>query len=375
MKRLGKITYTSLKMSLTKEFGMVLSVADFLCDHWLPEHCNPENWEKPSTHDIPGVELVGTPHMKAWSDTTSWSNPGRKEFKNSNVIHFADKIKTEGIIPSRVVYYDVDTNQTTNGAHRRGLSAILKIFGWMHQGVRFDSDLAKIRFANASNHVQGLYHTEPTKDDVKAGVKSALKHFEKYDKSIIREEVRIQGPGLTDKQKDDLVNSLYSDCMFDENMKPSSRFYDLNNDNINFLLDKIRKDHSDLEPWVEEYYDNDDEYTIVVNVKNFESRVGSILSAAAPAAKNDKPLHIVFVVPIPEDSGKETLTTKRDKFFTMHLESLEDRILDMQGKAHTQKNRREFPWNHPDCQHRTVAQDTENESMIPLIKIRNRNFN
>lgn len=360
-------------MQLHEFLDTPVSNADFLSADWRIEHCDPEKWEKPSTHDVPGVELVGSPHMKLWSETTSWKNPGRKNFKQSTVIHLSNKIATEGIIPSRVVYYDVDTDETNNGGHRRGASKIRSIPAWMHQGVRFENELAKIRFANASNHVEGLFNSEPTKDDVKEGVRAALKQIGEYDKQTIREEVRIQGPGLTDKQKDDIVNALYSDCMFDENMKSCSRYRDLNNDNVNALLKLIRNEHSEEEPWVEEYWDNDDEITICINAANFESRVGAIMTAAAKASKADKPLHMIFTVPIPV--GKETLNSKREKFFSMHLQSLEDRFLDIEGKALTDKNRRDFAWNHPDCQHRTVAQDTENESTIPLIKVKNRNFN
>ena len=360
-------------MSLSEELGTVVSNADFLSADWRLEHCDPEKWEKPSTHDIPGVELVGDPHMKLWSDTVAWNNPGRKNFKQSAVIHLSDKIETEGIIPSRVVYYDVETDETNNGCTRRGASGIRSIPGWMHQGVKFENELAKIRFANASNHVEGLFNSEPTKDDVKEGVRAALKQIGEYDKQTIREEVRIQGPGLTDKQKDDIVNAVYSDCMFDENMKSSSRYRDLNNNNVEALLKLIREDHSEEEPWVKDYWDNDDEITICINAANFESRVGAIMTAAAKASKADKPLHMIFTVPIPV--GKETLKSKREKFFSMHLQSLEDRFLDIEGKALTDKNRRDFAWNHPDCQHRTVAQDTENESTIPLIKVKNRNFN
>ena len=362
-----------IDMSISEFLDTSVSNADFLSADWRLEHCDPEKWEKPSTHDVPGVELVGTPHMKLWSETKSWKNPGRKNFKQSAVIHLSDKIATEGIIPSRVVYYDVDADETNNGGHRRGASGIRNIPGWMHQGLRFANELAKIRFANASNHVEGLFNSEPTKDDVKEGVRAALKQIGEYDKQTIREEVRIQGPGLTDKQKDDIVNVLYSDCMFDENMKSCSRYRDLNNNNVEALLKLIRMEHSQEEPWVKDYWDNDDEITICINASNFESRVGAILSGAALACKADKPFHIIFTVPIP--SGKETLGSKREKFFSTHLQSLEDRLLDLQGKSHSDKNRRDFPWNHHDCQHRTVAQDTENESTIPLIKVKNRKFN
>ena len=117
---------------------------------------------------------------------------------------------------------------------------------------------------------------------------------------------------------------------------------------------------------------NDDEYTICVNASNFEARIGSILSSAAIASHNDKPLHIVFVVPIPK--GKETLTSKRDKFFSMHLDNLEERMIKIYGLADNTKSRRMFPWNHADAEHRAVGQDTENEGNI-LIKVKNRSFN
>lgn len=360
-------------MTLAQIFDTPVSNADFLSADWRVEHCEPENWEKPSTHDISGVELVGHPHMKLWSETISWKNPGRKNFKRRTVIHLSNKIDSEGIIPSRVVYYDVDAGETVNGAHRRGASEMRDIPGWMHQGVKFENELAKIRFANVSNHVEGLFHCEPTKDDVAAGVLAALKQIGGYEKQTIRDEVRIQGPGLTDRQRDDIVNTLYSDCMFDENMKSTSRYRELNNDNVIELLKLIRKEYSKKEPWVENYWDNVDENTICINAANFESRVGAIMTAAAKACATDKPLHIIFTVSLPE--GKEILNSKREKFFTIHLGGLENRILDLQGKAHTDKNRRELPWNHEDCQHRTVAQDTENEETIPLIVIKNRKFN
>ena len=56
-------------MSPSQEFDTNVSNADFLSADWRIEHCDPEKWEKPSTHDIPGVELVGDPHMKLWSET------------------------------------------------------------------------------------------------------------------------------------------------------------------------------------------------------------------------------------------------------------------------------------------------------------------
>ena len=161
--------------------------------------------------------------------------------------------------------------------------------------------------------------------------------------------------------------------MFDSKMESDVRYRDLNNDNVVALMKTIAENHSGQELWVEDYWFNEDEHTLCVNVGNWESRIGAILNAAALASKADRPLHFIFVVTIP--SGNETLGDLRERFFTVNLKNLENRLLDIQGKSHTDKNRREFPWNNSECQHRTVAQDTENEETIPLIKVKNRKFN
>lgn len=355
-------------MSLNEILKTNPSIADFLCQHWRPEHCKPELWEEPSTYGVPDVELVGKPHMKLWSDTTAWDNPGRKSTSTKDIRHFADVIETEGIVPSRVVYYDVDTDETNNGAHRRGLSALLDIPGWMHQGVKFGSKAAKIRFANVSNHVEELYHLAPNKNDIKTAVEQTLKLEESFSKQAIRDEVQLQGVGLTERQRLDIINTLYTDFSLDDRMVTTERYRDLNNDNVGKLLDAIEDD----EPWVKDFWKNDDEYTICVNAGNFESRIGSLLASTAIAAENDKPLHIVFVVPVPK--GKETLTSKREKFFSMHLASLEERLVNVCGLTDNTRSRRMFPWNHPDAQHRAVGQDTQNEGNI-LIEVTNRSFN
>ena len=344
------------------------SIADFLCQHWRPEHCDPSVWEAPSTYDVADVELVGDPHMKLWSETTAWDNPGRNKILQKDIKHFADVIETEGIIPSRVVYYDVDTDETNNGAHRRGLSVILGIPGWMHQGVRFLTKTAKIRFANVSNHVEELYHLAPKKQDIKIAVSETLNLEKTFSKQAIRSEVQLQGVGLTERQRLDVINDLYSDFMLDDRMITTERYRDLNNDNVERLLNAIEEE----DPWVKDFWLNDDEYTICVNAGNFESRIGSLLASAAIASQNDKPLHIVFVVPIPK--GKETLTSKREKFFSMHLDSLEERMIKIYGLADNAKSHRMFPWNHADAEHRAVGQDTQNEGNV-LIKVSNRSYN
>lgn len=355
-------------MTLSELLKTKSSNADFLCHHWRPEHCDPDAWDIPETHGVPDVELVGNREMMLWSATTAWSNPGRKKILQKDIKYFADVIETKGIIPSRVIYYDVDTMETINGAHRRGLSGILDIPGWMHQGVRFGNKAAKIRFANVSNHVDELHHLAPKKADIKTAVDETLRLLEIFSKQAIRDEVQLQGVGLTERQRLDVINELYSDFILDDRMVTTERYRDLNNDNVERLLFAIKEEDS----WVDDFWTSDDECTICVNAGNFEARIGSLLSSAAVASYNDKPLHIVFVVPIPK--GKETLTSKREKFFSMHLDNLEERMIKIYGLVDNMKSRRMFPWNHADAQHRAVGQDTENEGNV-LIKVKNRSFN
>ena len=363
------------KQNLNEVFNTAQSNADFLSDLWRPECCDPANWAYvPSTYGIPGVELVGEPGMKLFSELTCYENPGRKELSASQVSDLVDILETEGIRPDRgsMGYYDVDDNSNVNSITRQHASASLNIPGWMFQGLRFENELAKLRFANASNWVDKTYNRQPNPKDVQVAVTSALRIRVEYGETIgkksVKAEIELQGAGLTDKQKSSLLNKIWGTFAFSAEVNHESRFVDLNNDTMAMLLDKIREE----DDWIKDYWDNDDEITIAVNAKSFEARVGSILASAAIAMEQEKPLHILFSVPIPQ--GKETLEVKRIKFFTMHLASLEKRLMDIQGLKDTVANRAMFPWNHPDCEHRGVSQDTTKEGSS-LIEVMNRDYN
>lgn len=90
------------KQNLNEVFNTAQSNADFLSDLWRPECCDPANWAYvPSTYGIPGVELVGEPGMKLFSELTCYENPGRKELSASQVSDLVDILETEGIRPDR----------------------------------------------------------------------------------------------------------------------------------------------------------------------------------------------------------------------------------------------------------------------------------
>ena len=106
---------------------------------------------------------------------------------------------------------------------------------------------------------------------------------------------------------------------------------------------------------------------------NFESRVGSLLNSASTAITNHSPLNLIFSVTVPK--GKETLDSKREKVFSTFIPSVEDRMMITMGLG--ERHRDMFPWNHPDAEHRFVAQDNRGKKENPnvLIKIKNRSYN
>ena len=359
-------------MTLAKTLGIPVSNSDFITEIWKSDHCDPKNWNyEPSTYGVAGAHLVGTPEMKFWSDTEDNDNPGRYEFKISDIIRLEEEINTHGIDPKNgsIVYYDVDAEDTINGKHRRGYSRRKGIPGWMMQGVRFDSSVARIRFALLSNTREVHVHKNASAEDVYTAVKHVLQELGEYSRELITSEVKSLGWHLSESKRDAIRDKIYMELQFDPNSRSAERFVTQNNTTISDLLQKIKL----VDDWVLDYWENDATITLCINLQNFESRVGALLSANGRAVEEDKPLHLIFCVPTPE--GKETLTTKREKFFSTYLESVEDRLLSSFGFQRNIKNRAMFAWNHPDCEHRAVSQDTENEDLNTLIRVKNREFN
>lgn len=335
----------------------------FLCQYWDAIHCDPDQWTYvPSDYGVKGVTLVGGKHMKLFSElNNNWKNPGRRNGTNiGEVEKLKNDIISNGINTNgSVIYYDVETGERVNGDHRRQGGEDLGIPGWMAQAVKFDSLAAKIRFATVSNNRKNIQHNNTSINDVESCVRELMKIEGEYSEQQIIDEVHCIGWHIPSTTRQRLIDKFIMEMRLEGSLKPTERYSDYNEDKVKSLF----KNSNDS--WIKEYYENDDEITIYINVANIESRVGSILKQNAIARQLNKPLHIVFTVPVPH--GKETLESKRQKFWSTHIVSVEDRILESVGMD---KNifRGVFMWNHPDCEHRTVAQDNENEDIRSLIK-------
>ena len=377
--------------------------APFLSEHWRPEHCDPKNWDyEPSTYDVDGVELVGEPHMKLWDDLTddNRSNPGRKGGVDFAAVNRLQKdIEDNGIDTknSSTIYYDVDTGLKVNAFHRELVSSekYLNIPGWMAQGVRFSSPVARIRFCTRSNNRKYFQHNNTSAADVEVAVRNVLACSPPVTKDAIGKEIDFLGWHLSESTRDNIKDKLFSEYVC-SGLKLGVRYIPHNKNTVELLLPnyqyvKGKADNPSKETcdWYNDKWKNPDEHCLIVYMSHVEGRIGSLMTANRLACEDNKPLHILFAVPIPK--GKTSLYTQRVKCFTTELFSVEERILNgfnwntkqfealkeigVDMKEILSSNRSGISWNHPDCQHRFVAQDSENESFNELIYIPNRKFN
>ena len=356
----------------TKELDSAFNVSynPFVSQYWDAEACNPDNWNyKPSTYGVKGVELVDTPEMKLFKELTgNWINPGRAYgIDLGKCQEIEDDVRKNGIDTKEgsMIYWDVDDSSKINTYHREHVASQLGIAGWMGQGVRFDNEAAKIRFACKSNNRKQLTHNNTSGKDVETSVRKVLELENTFTKEAIKSEVEDLGWHLSSTTLDKIINTLLVEFTMSGKTKSGERYTPHNADTIWRLLEEID------DPWVEDYWKNDEQTTLAIHMANFESRVGSLLSSASAATTNHSPLNIIFSVTVPK--GKETLDSKREKVFSSFIPSVEDRMMTTMGLG--EMHRATFPWNHPDAEHRFVAQDNNKEKPDVLIKIKNRSYN
>ena len=307
--------------------------------------------------------------MKLFKELTgNWVNPGRAYgIDLGKCQEIEDDIRENGIDTKEgsMIYWDVDDSSKINTYHREHVASQLGISGWMGQSVRFDNEAAKIRFACKSNNRKQLTHNNTSGKDVETSVRKVLELEKDFSKEAIRYEVEDLGWHLSSTTIDKIINKLLVEFTISGKTTSGERYTPHNADTIWRLLEEID------DPWVEDYWTNDEQTTLAIHMANFESRVGSLLSSSASARTNHSALNLIFSVTVPK--GKETLDSKREKVFSSFIPSVEDRIMTTMvlGEIH----RDMFPWNHPDAEHRFVAQDNNKENPDVLIKIKNRSYN
>lgn len=354
---------------------MTTATNPFITANWRPEHCDPENWKyKPSTYGVDGVEIVGDPHMMLFRDMTGiWTNPGRVERVNQGKLNdLKDNIIEFGINmeQGRMIYVDDKDSSTINGNHRKelGVDKKLGINGWMVQRVRFETETAKILFANVSNVEMKLPHNNPSPKDVEAAVRDLINLLKNPSRSDVELYVKTCGPHLGNKSRGKIIKNIMLELVLGGNVSSSERYTTYGKDTI----DNYTENYCDDE-WMENYLNNDNERVHVVTMYNFDSDFWSFYKNNTDARTRDEPLHLLIAVK--EPSKNESLATKRDKVFNTKLKNVEDTLLASFSMAEKEINRYHFAWNHPDCEHRFLPQDNATEMQGGLIKIKNRTFN
>jgi len=336
-------------------------VNSFVSTYWDGLACDPENWcYTPSNYDVEGVTLVGGIHMKAWDELNPWHNPGRALGADlAKVEKLKQDIESYGInTDSPVIYYDADTNDRINGEHRYLASDQLGITGWMAQAVRFDTEAAKIEFATVSNKKRSDVHTLPSAADIESAIRALINLGSIATDDEIKDKVRFLATGaISESAIKSLYNKLIAERMFSGKISAETRFCEWNDDRLNTFINNSE------DSWLEEYYNNSSEYTLYINMRNFEARIGTLINMASQAAAVNKPLHLLFSVPLQQ---REQLDTTRGKVFTDRLESIERQVCNMMGMIH-ERCADYFAWNHPDCEHRFLPQDLQNEEADKLL--------
>lgn len=364
------MTFTKIEQSIFGEH------APYLCDYWTEENCDPENWSyTPSTYGVKGVKLVGRPHMVLWSlFEEDAKNPGREggiDFAKAKELE--DNVLNHGInmLEGSMIYYDIDTMKKMNAYHREYICSKLGIPGWMAQGVRFESDIARVRFATRSNNRLYLPHNNTSSKDVECAVREVLRLKNDYTKQAIIDEVNYLGDHLPESTRENVTNRLLVEFISCGQMKSGVRWIPHNKNTIDLLLPKLETSNDKATvAWYENIWRNPDEICMIVYMSHAEGRIGALLSKNVEALDDKKALHILFSVPVPE--GKETLDSKREKVFSTHMASIENRVLKSMGLG--DMHRSVFRWNHPDAQHRFVEQDTT-MCYNNLVYVKNRDFN
>ena len=379
-------------MSLQTEFNTAQSNADFLCQYWRPNHCDPNKWNAPSTFGVEGILLVDRDgntleegdksgmHLKEIG--TPSDNPTRYQGTAlARVDHYYKVITdpTKGIKCLDPIYYNIETGNTLNGNGREGAGIKAGVTGWMYQPVRVVPSLERtireteLRFGAESQPKEedGVFQTPLSKDDVYTTVKEIYEESGNYNLDSVYADVEHYGKHLVTGDKQWVKVKLKKEFEKNGNLECTEQFQEFDTDTYESFLNKMPDDE-----WVKDIFNNEDERVQFINANKFNHYYSNIQNSGLDAKSDDEsPLNFLVTFPIPSGKSAKSLQSLRDEFFSKHIAKLENTMMKLNETTVNDRNRLMYPWNHPNCQHMAIAQDRKNEKNKVVVPLKNRNFN
>tara|TARA_R100001594_G_scaffold49267_2_gene82197 strand:- start:125 stop:1264 length:1140 start_codon:yes stop_codon:yes gene_type:complete len=379
-------------MSLQTEFNTTQSDADFLCQYWRPEHCDPNNWNAPSTYGVEGIILVDKDgntleegdksgmHMREIGPPSD--NPTRYQGTALARIEYYYNVITDfdkGIKCLDPIYYNIDTGETLNGNGREGAARKALVPGWMYQAVKVLPILTRtvketeLRFGAESQPKEedGVFQTPLSKDDVYTTVKEIYEESGNYNLESVYADVEHFGKHLVTGDKDSIKRKLKKEFEENGDIENTDQFQPYDSDTYVTFLNKDPDDE-----WIKNIFKEEDERVQFINGNKTNHYWSNILNSGLDAKSDEEsPLHFIVTFPISESTTSASLQALRDAFFSKHIAKLENIIMKLTETKLNDRNRLMFPWNHPDCKHVALAQDRKNEKKLVVVPLKNRSFN
>lgn len=353
---------------------------------WGPDNMDSSVWTfKPRTCGVPGVSFPHHAGYIIFDILNNAENSGRKvSVSQEDINRFADQLRRKGILTDKEpFYYDIDTLDRIDGELRYRTSTVLGISGWMGQPVKFANARAKRKFATIINNNDADINRDNTINDIEAAVEDLMdidiKDGIVIDDTWIRNEVEdlCQGSGsISGKQREGLIHKLISKVQSSTGKFASAKRYTHFKKSIetHHLAHWASKKDDDANFEYDSWYDTyvGEENTLCLEEFTWNSTVYKIMNKLKSCLKQDIPMNLLLCVNVPTNPKADfDLDEKRKEIFEKLLPKLEESILSVNEYFPVGK----FPWNHPLAEHRFIAQDTTNEGIWDLIKVKNRNFN
>lgn len=353
---------------------------------WGPDNMDPTVWtHSPRDCGVEGVSFPSGPHYMEWNSLNHFENSGRKvSVSQEDINKFAEQLRRKGILTDKEpVYYDVDTKDREDGELRYQVSNSLKITGWMCQPVKFANKRAKRKFATIINNNDADINRDNNIQDIEAAVEDLMEIDIKdgiiIDDDWISKEVKdlCRGSGsITGKQREALINKFISKIQTTTGKFASAKRYTSFKKSIetHHLSHWATKKVDDPDFEYDDWYDTfvSEENTLCLEEFTWNSTVYKILNKMPSCIQQNIPLNLLLCVNVPVNPKADfDLNEKRREIFEKLLSKLEDQLLSMNPYF----PRERFPWNDPRAEHRFIAQDTTNEGIWDLIKVKNRHYN